>query len=385
MELEQSSILFITIYKPPKISFIEDFTELLLVVCADFDCLVIAGDMNVHVDVANDPHHKQLSAVLDIFGLSQHVRQCTHEDGHTLDLIITKGVDISNVSVDVAVSDHYCVFFEMSAIPKHAAVEPTVIRRRLINDQTSEQFMKMISFSRISSDNVDDLLSNFTSSVSYVFDNIAPVKVRMVKDRQKAPWRKEVSVRAQKNECRRAERKWRKSKLREDYKKYREQLGLFNMTLRRARESYFSEIITNCSNNSRVLFATVNRLTNPPHSLPPELNSTSKCNEFAKFFIDKIETIKNDIVSTTQTTALQPSQLPGFTNFTPVTDKTVQEFISDLSSCTSCLDELPTRFLKSVLSSLLPQITQIVNISLQTGTFPRALKAAVIKHLFKKE
>ena len=39
-------------------------------------------------------------------------------------------------------------------------------------------------------------------------------------------------------------------------------------TLRRTRESYFSEILKNCSNNSGVLFATVNRLPNPPVSLP---------------------------------------------------------------------------------------------------------------------
>ena len=37
-----------------------------------------------------------------------------------------------------------------------------------------------------------------------------------------------------------------------------------------------------------------------------------------------------------------------------------------------------------MLSSLLPQLAQLVNISLQTGTFPKALKTAVIKPLLKK-
>ena len=61
----------------------------------------------------------------------------------------------------------------------------------------------------------------------------------------------------------------------------KKKLCVFNQTLGRTRESYFSEIIKNCSNNSRVLFATVNRLTNPPVSLRLELISTSKCKEFA--------------------------------------------------------------------------------------------------------
>ena len=50
--------------------------------------------------------------------------------------------------------------------------------------------------------NVDDLLNSYTSSLLNVLDTIAPVKVRMVKSRQRAPWRKEESVMAQKRECR---------------------------------------------------------------------------------------------------------------------------------------------------------------------------------------
>ena len=134
---------------------------------------------------------------------------------------------------------------------------------------------------------------------------------------------------------------------------------MFNQTLHRTRESYFSETIKNCSNNSRVVFATVNRLSNPPVSLPLELISASKCNEFAIFFNDKVQGIKNAIISTTQTTTLQPARHQELTHFTPVTDKTVEEIICSLSSSTCCLDELPTRFLKSVLSGLLPQLTQL--------------------------
>ncbi|KAJ0058978.1 hypothetical protein NL108_003324 [Boleophthalmus pectinirostris] len=45
---------------------------------------------------------------------------------------------------------------------------------------------------------------------------------------------------------------------------------------------------------------------------------------------------------------------------------------------------LPTRFLKSVLNSLLSPLAHIVNMSLQSGTFPNVLKTAVIKPLLKK-
>uniref|UniRef100_A0A8C6TTC4 Reverse transcriptase domain-containing protein n=1 Tax=Neogobius melanostomus TaxID=47308 RepID=A0A8C6TTC4_9GOBI len=244
--------------------------------------------------------------------------------------------------------------------------------------------MEMIRFENPPCSNVDNLLDSYTSSVLNVLDTIAPVKVKMVNNRQKAPWRSEHSVRAQKRECRKAERKWRKSKLQVHCEIYKEVLCEFNQILRGEREKYFSKIIANCRNNSRVLFSTVNRLTNPPVSLPLELISTSKCNEFAIFFYDKVQGIKNAIISTTQIPTLPPARHLELTHFTPVTGKTIEEVISGLSSCTCCLDELPTRFLKSVLTSLLPQLVQLVNISFETGAFPKALKTAVIKPLLKK-
>ena len=125
MELHLSpSILYVIIYRPPQQcqSFIDDFTEMLSVVCTEFDCIIITGDLNVHVDNVCDRNAKELCAVLETFGLIQHVSEPTHSRGHTLDLLMTKGVNISSVNVvDVALSDHFCVFFELSVIPKPTA------------------------------------------------------------------------------------------------------------------------------------------------------------------------------------------------------------------------------------------------------------------------
>ena len=111
----------------------------------------------------------------------------THSRGNTLDVLISKGVVISNVDVvDVALSDHFCAFFDLSVTPK-PAVGSAVVRGRLINDRTGPQFMKMIRFENTPCSNVDDLLNSYTSSLLNVLDTIAPVKVRMVKSRQRAP------------------------------------------------------------------------------------------------------------------------------------------------------------------------------------------------------
>ena len=69
----------------------------------------------------------------------------THSRGHTLDFVITKGLDISSVSVvDVALSDHFSVFFHISTAPQTPAKGATV-KKRYLNEKTNEMFIRAIS------------------------------------------------------------------------------------------------------------------------------------------------------------------------------------------------------------------------------------------------
>ena len=67
--------------------------ELLSIVCIDFDCVVIVGDFDIHVDNPQDRRTKELCCGLDNYGLTQHVTEPTHNKGDTLDLIISKGLN----------------------------------------------------------------------------------------------------------------------------------------------------------------------------------------------------------------------------------------------------------------------------------------------------
>ncbi len=49
--------------------------------------------------------------VLNTFDLIQHVHEPTHNHGHTLDLLISRGLNISSIVIkDVSLSDHFCIF-----------------------------------------------------------------------------------------------------------------------------------------------------------------------------------------------------------------------------------------------------------------------------------
>ncbi|CDQ92534.1 unnamed protein product, partial [Oncorhynchus mykiss] len=86
---------------------------------------------------------------------------------------------------------------------------------------------------------------------------------------------------------RKAERKWRKSKLQVHYDIQREQLGMHNEVSRTGSKPITKRETIN-QNNSRVLFSTIDGLISltPPNLC--ELSSTSKYDEFAADFKDKI-------------------------------------------------------------------------------------------------
>ncbi len=102
--------------------------------------------------------------------------------------------------------------------------------------------------------------------VKNVIDDIAPIKVSKKTGRQKSVWRKSTAVQNMKRQCRKAERMWRKTKLEIHYSIYKNSLHAFNVELATARQTFFSNLINSNLNNTRTLFATVERLTNPPKS-----------------------------------------------------------------------------------------------------------------------
>lgn len=55
-------------------------------------------------------------------GFKKHVKQPTHNRRHTLDLVINYGLSTGRSSVaDLAVSDYYCVFFNITCFKQQEA------------------------------------------------------------------------------------------------------------------------------------------------------------------------------------------------------------------------------------------------------------------------
>ncbi len=80
----------------------------------------------------------------------------THNRGHTLDLLISRGLNISSIVIkDVGLSDHFCIFFDI-LISVNTESRSVSVRKRCINENTSVLFMEAISSTpSISADSVD--------------------------------------------------------------------------------------------------------------------------------------------------------------------------------------------------------------------------------------
>lgn len=75
------NVLLTIIYRPPKASrslFITELGGLLSIICRDLNIPLLAGDFNIHMDNHTDKYANELSALLETFGLTQHVKEPTH-------------------------------------------------------------------------------------------------------------------------------------------------------------------------------------------------------------------------------------------------------------------------------------------------------------------
>src|SRR4029434_6478465 len=143
----QPPALTVTVYRPPKQcrTFLTDFSELLSIIHTNYDKISITGDFNIHVNNGNDSEARDFMNLLNSMDFTQHITEPTHNRGHTLDLVITKGLTTVISSIcDLALSDHFCIFFT-ALVPKVKNSAECFIKKRYLNSAAAENFKVMIN------------------------------------------------------------------------------------------------------------------------------------------------------------------------------------------------------------------------------------------------
>ena len=191
-----------------------------------------------------------------------------------------------------------------------------------------------------------------------------------------------------KRSCRQLERLWRRSRSGYDRSKYRNYRNLYNRLMTEGKSQYFSNLIDENSENPRSLWDTINNILHrtPAAALPESNNVKSLCEHFAKYFCDKIKTIRANFSNQVDDvpSVQKPKIRNKLFNLVPALEDEVMKIIMKSASKPCDLDPIPTNILKALLDILIKPITTIINLSLESGTFPLSFKEAHVTPLLKK-
>ncbi|XP_064814245.1 uncharacterized protein LOC135529412, partial [Oncorhynchus masou masou] len=100
-----------TVYRPPEpyTAFLIEFPEFLSDLVVIADNILIFGDFNIHMEKSTDPLQKAFGAIIDFV---QHVSGPTHCHSHTLDLVLSHGINVVDLNVfphNPGLSDHHFI------------------------------------------------------------------------------------------------------------------------------------------------------------------------------------------------------------------------------------------------------------------------------------
>ena len=404
-------VLLIIIYRHPGpySEFLTEFSDFLSTIVLDSDQTIIIGDFNIHVDDPSDCLGKAFAALLDDVGFTQSVNEPTHCHKHTLDLVLTHGIEISQLSVlplNPIISDHFLITFQFTLEHPSAPVNKKQLRRTL-TDRSVSEFKHTVQpvlsdilrkYSETSSHSIspsinDHFVNDALQALRSTLDVVAPLKPKFVRQNRVAPWFN-AETRSLKQETRKLEREWRRSGSEQSLDIWKHSLLNYKKALRRARSQYYSTLISENGNNPRFLFSTIAKLTRSQSSVEPHVPVSLSSDDFLTFFDSKISNIRhklNQVIPTISPEQAEAVEMEASIEtsvtldcFTAVDQAEITSIITSSKSSTCLLDPIPTRLFKETFPLINDPILTMINASLETGYVPQSFKYAVVKPLLKK-
>lgn len=380
-------VLILIIYRPPRpnSAFIQEFSEFLSHFMSKFDKVLILGDFNIHVCCPTQTLARDFIDTLESLNLTQVIHEPTHSKGHTLDLVLHSGLSLTNLETkDICVSDHKAILF-CTVLSHFTSSNSTPIRRRVFNSTSAFRFSELFTAASLNTFNpnfnTDELVSLFNDTCQTVLDSVAPYKESTPKSSPQ-PWFNEYT-RELKRDCRRKERKWKKTCLNVFYEIWKDALKTYQKAVKEAKASFLSNLILANHSNPRILFQVLDSVTNPSSSQFSEA-SQETCEKFSDFFTNKINDIRCQITPPAHVLNVSRDTDNYFSQFELISLSFLSKTISRMKPTMCSLDFIPTKLLKEAIDTVGPSILRIINSSLENGTFPSSFKHAVVQPLLKK-
>ena len=256
------------VYRPPApySEFLEEFPDFLSNLAMNSDKVIIVGDFNVHVDVDDDCLTSAFKSLLDSIGFSQRVHEPTHSFNHTLDLVLTYGIEVDHITVfpqNPVLSDHSLITFEFT-LTNYTLPGKKSHYSRCLSDTAVSRFKELIpaelaatpssdmmgSYADFTPSQVDYLVDSTAATLLGALDAVAPLRKKAINQKKTAPWYNS-NLRILRQKTRQLERKTQSSQREEDRRAWKDSLLIYKKELRSARSTYFSSLIQENKNNPR--------------------------------------------------------------------------------------------------------------------------------------
>jgi len=390
------------IYRPPYSgthgeptdTFIEQFHQYIEHHVTTNGKLVITGDFNFHMDDPNNTDTKKFQDLLFSLNMKQHINDATHEHGHILDLVITRSEEselINDIQIHgTGISDHFpCEFILPWKKPSPPKKRLQLRRLKDINLESMKKDIQESSLIKSPPNNLSNLVDMYNETLKTILEKHAPTTTKEVIDRQRSPWYCN-EIKQTKRDRRKAERRWRKSKLIVHYDILKEHRKLVNQLCSKAKSTYYCSKFQQHDMDQKKLYQLANDLLHRKENaiLPTHKSPTDLADHFAEFFTDKIKKIRTNLapdlsvnITNMENTA---AEIPKMQQLSKIADVDLKKIIQKGNSKSCQLDPIPTTLLKQLLPTLLSTLSDIVNTSMTTVSMPYQLKTATVTPLLKK-
>ena len=242
-------------------------------------------------------------------------------------------------------------------------------------------------------DNASDALDYFTNLFNSVLNKHAPKKKQRVKKSKQPNWiNPEILSAIKKRDS------FHKDKNMEQYCLWRNKVKTL---IQSSKSNFYSESISNNHNNPKQLWQNLHDVTNlstkqqisfiNDENGNPMLDPDDTANKFNNFFtsLHKNLTLRNtdQTFNSTKIHNFVHERVPYDTEFSlpSVNTSFIQKQLQNLKvNEATGIDELSAKFLKLSASVISQPLATILNLSIQNGTYPDALKKAKVTPIFKK-
>ena len=161
--------------------------------------------------------------------------------------------------------------------------------------------------------------------------------------------------------------------------------------MNRSRKKNCTDFVLEHGSDQRKLFNAAKSLLHQRNDLsfPAYDDQIMLANDIGEFFVQKIESIRNELDLSASDLHNRVFDKPValnacFDSFEQLNEEDVKHLIAKSNRKTSSLDPMPTSIVVQCQDILLPVLTRMINMSLDSGVFPADWKIADVRPLAKK-